>query len=120
MNMSKLKLFIHTVFWDILYVLPTNYFFLLPGIAKINVAFFFCVVITFILVSLNRIVEEQQTDWKRQRWQKMKIRILQKLLRGQSEMLHQLPEKAHNWDVAIGLQESINDILVCYVCYLLF
>lgn len=64
------------------------------------------------LFSSFRLVQEQQTDWKRHRWQKIRPKLLRKLLTQQEDLVKQLPEKASAWDVTMGIQQSIQRMLV--------
>eukprot|EP00795_Rhopilema_esculentum_P016198 gene16198-7569_t len=60
-----------------------------------------------------KVIQEQQSDWKRHRWQKIRPKLLRKLLGQQEELLKQLPEKAIGWDVTIGVQQSIERMQSC-------
>ena len=60
----------------------------------------------------GRLIKEQQADWKRHRWKKIKTKLLKRGLEAQRELVRKLPDKTQYWDVTIGIQESINELMV--------
>ncbi|GFO25145.1 dynein beta chain, ciliary-like, partial [Plakobranchus ocellatus] len=60
-----------------------------------------------------RVIEEQQSDWKRHRWQKMNTKFLREETNKQLDIVRALPEDVFTWDVYMGLHESITTIQAC-------
>ena len=60
----------------------------------------------------NRVIKEQQTEWKRHRWQRIKTKLLKRGLDAQYELVVKLPDRAHSWDVTLSLEETINEFMV--------
>ncbi|KAK6172547.1 hypothetical protein SNE40_016179 [Patella caerulea] len=60
-----------------------------------------------------RVIEEQQTEWKRHRWQKMNTKFLREETNKQLAIVRGLPEDVFTWDVYMGLHESITTIQSC-------
>ncbi|KAL3885754.1 hypothetical protein ACJMK2_025795 [Sinanodonta woodiana] len=60
-----------------------------------------------------RVIDEQQSEWKRHRWQKMNTKFLREETSKQLEIVRALPEDVFTWDVYMGLHESITSIQVC-------
>ena len=65
-----------------------------------------------------RLIDAQQSEWKRHRWQKMNVKFLREETNKQLETVRNLPEDVFTWDVYMGLHESITNIQVKYrLCY---
>eukprot|EP00794_Sanderia_malayensis_P011161 gene11161-12333_t len=60
-----------------------------------------------------KIIQEHQNDWKRHRWQRIRPKLLRKLLVQQQDLVKQLPDKAFGWDVTIGVSLTIEDMMSC-------
>lgn len=60
-------------------------------------------------------MQEQQNDWKRQRWLKLDTKLLQNILDQQLEEVRALPSRSHSWDVHIGMLDSVVDMQVSNV-----
>ncbi|GFS27875.1 dynein beta chain, flagellar outer arm [Elysia marginata] len=60
-----------------------------------------------------RVIEEQQSEWKRHRWQKMNTKFLREETNKQLDIVRALPEDVFTWDVYMGLHESITTIQAC-------
>lgn len=61
-----------------------------------------------------RVIDEQQSEWKRHRWQKMNTKFLKEETNKQLDIVRGLPEDIFTWDVYMGLHESISTIQVGY------
>ena len=59
-----------------------------------------------------RVIDEQQAEWKRHRWQKMNTKFLREETNKQLDIVRALPEDVFTWDVYMGLHESITTIQV--------
>lgn len=59
-----------------------------------------------------RLIKEQQNDWKRHRWHKIKTKLLKRGLEAQCELITKLPDKALCWDITSSMEESINELMV--------
>lgn len=59
-----------------------------------------------------RVIDEQQSEWKRHRWQKMNTKFLKEETNKQLDIVRGLPEDIFTWDVYMGLHESISTIQV--------
>ena len=59
-----------------------------------------------------RIIDAQQSEWRRHRWQKMNTKFLRQETNKQLDMVKSLPEDVLTWDVYMGLHESIATIQV--------
>nr|KAG5694043.1 hypothetical protein BaRGS_025622 [Batillaria attramentaria] len=57
-----------------------------------------------------RVIDEQQSEWKRHRWQKMNTKFLREETNKQLEIVKGLPDDVLTWDVYMGLHESITTI----------
>ena len=57
-------------------------------------------------------VQEQHTEWKRGRWQRINTKLMRKATEAQQDVVTSLPSKCHQWDVFIGMQQSVLDIQV--------
>ena len=57
-------------------------------------------------------MQEQQNECKRQRWLMLDTKLLQNMLDEQLEQVNSLPPRSHNWDVHIGMLDSIVDMQV--------
>ncbi|XP_071095883.1 uncharacterized protein [Haliotis cracherodii] len=60
-----------------------------------------------------RVIDEQQSEWKRHRWQKMNTKFLKEETSKQLDIVRALPEDVFTWDVYMGLHESITTIQAC-------
>ncbi|ELU01784.1 hypothetical protein CAPTEDRAFT_107783 [Capitella teleta] len=60
-----------------------------------------------------RLIEEQQSQWRKHRWQKMNTAFLKEETTKQVEIVRALPEDVCTWDVYLGLMESITTIQAC-------
>ncbi|KAK7479591.1 hypothetical protein BaRGS_00029140 [Batillaria attramentaria] len=60
-----------------------------------------------------RVIDEQQSEWKRHRWQKMNTKFLREETNKQLEIVKGLPDDVLTWDVYMGLHESITTIQAC-------
>ncbi|XP_056010102.1 uncharacterized protein LOC125667097 [Ostrea edulis] len=60
-----------------------------------------------------RVIDEQQSEWKRHRWQKMNTKFLKEETNKQLDIVRGLPEDIFTWDVYMGLHESITTIQAC-------
>nr|XP_022320176.1 dynein beta chain, flagellar outer arm-like isoform X6 [Crassostrea virginica] len=60
-----------------------------------------------------RVIDEQQSEWKRHRWQKMNTKFLKEETNKQLDIVRGLPEDIFTWDVYMGLHESISTIQAC-------
>ena len=69
------------------------------------------------LFSMHRVIEEQQSEWKRHRWQKMNTKFLRDETNKQLEVVKGQPEDVFTWDVFTGLYESITNIQVSRSLY---
>ena len=65
-------------------------------------------------------IDEQQSEWKRHRWQKMNTRFLREETNKQLEIVKGLPDDVLTWDVYMGLHESITTIQVCCLLLIVF
>jgi len=59
------------------------------------------------------VIDEQQAEWKRHRWQKMNTKFLRDETNKQLDIVRALPEDIFTWDVYMGLHESITTIQAC-------
>ena len=59
-----------------------------------------------------RIIDDQQVEWKRHRWQKMNTKFLREETNKQLDIIKDLPDDVYTWDVYMGLHESISTIQV--------
>lgn len=59
-----------------------------------------------------RVIDEQQSQWMKHRWQKMNTAYLREETNKQVEVAKALPEEIFTWDVYMGLYESITTIQV--------
>ena len=57
-------------------------------------------------------IDDQQSEWKRHRWQKMNTRFLREETNKQLDIVKGLPDDVLTWDVYMGLHESITTIQV--------
>lgn len=62
-----------------------------------------------------RIIDEQQSEWKRHRWQKMNTKLLWEETNKQMEIIKALPDDVLTWDMYIGINESITTIQVSHL-----
>ncbi|XP_057302207.1 uncharacterized protein LOC130636487 isoform X2 [Hydractinia symbiolongicarpus] len=60
-----------------------------------------------------RLIRDQQMEWKRHRWHKIKTKLLKRGLDAQYDIIRRLPDKAHGWDVTLSLIEMINELYSC-------
>ncbi|XP_052258855.1 uncharacterized protein LOC127863384 isoform X2 [Dreissena polymorpha] len=60
-----------------------------------------------------RVIDDQQDEWKRNRWQKMNTKFLREETNKQLEIVRGLPEDVFTWDIYMGLHESITNIQAC-------
>ncbi|XP_076457719.1 uncharacterized protein LOC143291635 isoform X3 [Babylonia areolata] len=60
-----------------------------------------------------RVIDDQQSEWKRHRWQKMNTKFLREETNKQLEIVKGLPDDVLTWDVYMGLHESITTIQAC-------
>ncbi|XP_070202269.1 uncharacterized protein [Littorina saxatilis] len=60
-----------------------------------------------------RVIDDQQSEWKRHRWQKMNTKFLREETNKQLEIVRGLPDDVLTWDVYKGLHESITTIQAC-------
>ncbi|ESO89558.1 hypothetical protein LOTGIDRAFT_125094 [Lottia gigantea] len=60
-----------------------------------------------------RVIDEQQSEWKRHRWQKMNTKFLREETNKQLEIVRNLSDDIYTWDVFMGLHESITTIQSC-------
>lgn len=60
----------------------------------------------------NRAIQDQHTEWKRGRWQRINTRLMRKATDAQLEVIHSLPGESQEWDVYHGMEDSIWDIQV--------
>ncbi|XP_066025345.1 uncharacterized protein [Pocillopora verrucosa] len=60
-----------------------------------------------------RAVQEQHTEWKRGRWQRINTKLMRKATEAQTDVVTALPFEAHEWDVFIGMHDAILDIQAC-------
>ena len=60
-----------------------------------------------------RVIDSQQSEWRRHRWQKMNTRFLRQETNKQLDLVKSLPEDVLTWDVYMGLHESIANIQDC-------
>ncbi|XP_052060514.1 uncharacterized protein LOC127700861 isoform X4 [Mytilus californianus] len=60
-----------------------------------------------------RVIDDQQAEWKRHRWQKMNTKFLREETNKQLDIVRALPEDVFTWDVYMGLHESITTIQAC-------
>ena len=60
----------------------------------------------------TRIIESQQDQWKRHRWQKMDTEFLRAECDKQLMIVRSLPDDVFAWDVYMGLTESITTVQV--------
>ncbi|XP_069115919.1 uncharacterized protein [Argopecten irradians] len=60
-----------------------------------------------------RVIDEQQAEWKRHRWQKMNTKFLREETNKQLDIVRALPEDIFTWDVYMGLHESITTVQTC-------
>ncbi|XP_053409232.1 uncharacterized protein LOC123561373 isoform X4 [Mercenaria mercenaria] len=61
----------------------------------------------------KRVIDEQQGEWKRHRWQKMNTKFLRDETNKQLDIVRALPEDVFTWDIYMGLHESITNIQAC-------
>lgn len=54
-----------------------------------------------------RTLQEQQQEWKQERWQTMNTKYLREATNDQLTTVKTLPDETHSWDVTRGLEESI-------------
>ena len=66
---------------------------------------------------LYRVIDEQQSEWKRHRWQKMNTKFLREETNKQLDIVRALPEDVFTWDTYMGLHESVTNIQVRGVFY---
>ena len=59
-----------------------------------------------------RAVQEQHTEWKRGRWQRINTKLMKKATEAQTDVVTALPFEAHEWDVFTGMHDAILDIQV--------
>ena len=59
-----------------------------------------------------RVIDTQQSEWKRHRWQKMNTKFLRQETNKQLDIVRALPDDILTWDVYMGLHESIANIQV--------
>lgn len=57
-------------------------------------------------------IDEQQGEWKRHRWQRMNTKFLRDETNKQLDIVRALPEDVFTWDIYMGLHESITNIQV--------
>eukprot|EP00057_Strongylocentrotus_purpuratus_P006394 XP_011660868.1 PREDICTED: dynein beta chain, flagellar outer arm [Strongylocentrotus purpuratus] len=60
-----------------------------------------------------RTLQEQQQEWKQERWQTMNTKYLREATNDQLTTVKTLPDETHSWDVTRGLEESILVIQAC-------
>jgi len=58
------------------------------------------------------VIKEQQNDWKRHRWQRIKTKMLKRGLDAQYDLVMKFPDRVHSWDVTLCLEETINEFMV--------
>ena len=71
-----------------------------------------------IFLKKNRVIKEQQSEWKRHRWQRIKTKLLKRGLDAQYELVVKLPDRVHSWDVTLSLEEAINEFMVSFFYFL--
>ena len=59
-----------------------------------------------------RVIKEQQNEWKRHRWQRIKTKMLKRGLDAQYDLVMKFPDRVHSWDVTLSLEETINEFMV--------
>ena len=59
-----------------------------------------------------RAVQEQHTEWKRGRWQRINTKLMKKATEAQIDVVTALPVESHEWDVYVGMHHAILDIQV--------
>ena len=59
-----------------------------------------------------RAVQEQHTEWKRGRWQRINTKLMKKATEAQTDVVSALPFESHEWDVFVGMHHAILDIQV--------
>ena len=62
--------------------------------------------------SKYEVIQEQHSEWKRGRWQRINTKLMWKATEAQFNVIRSLPDEAYNWDVYIGMRDSILDIQV--------
>ena len=62
-----------------------------------------------------RAVQEQHTEWKRGRWQRINTKLMKKATEAQIDVVTALPFESHEWDVFVGMHYAILDIQVSFV-----
>ena len=62
-----------------------------------------------------RAVQEQHTEWKRGRWQRINTKLMKKATEAQIDVVTALPFECHEWDVFVGMHHAILDIQVSFV-----
>ena len=62
-----------------------------------------------------RAVQEQHTEWKRGRWQRINTKLMKKATEAQIDVVTALPFESHEWDVFVGMHHAILDIQVSFV-----
>ncbi|XP_020627063.1 dynein beta chain, flagellar outer arm-like isoform X2 [Orbicella faveolata] len=60
-----------------------------------------------------RAVQEQHTEWKRGRWQRINTKLMKKATEAQIDVVTALPLESHEWDVFVGMHHAILDIQAC-------
>ncbi|XP_055866060.1 uncharacterized protein LOC106055129 isoform X2 [Biomphalaria glabrata] len=60
-----------------------------------------------------RIIDEEQTNWKQQRWQRVNTAYLREETSKQLELIRALPDEVFTWDVYMGMNKSITTIQEC-------
>ena len=59
-----------------------------------------------------RAVQEQHTEWKRGRWQRINTKLMKKATEAQLDVVSALPDESHEWNVFIGMHQAILNIQV--------
>ncbi|KAH9514965.1 hypothetical protein Btru_021540, partial [Bulinus truncatus] len=60
-----------------------------------------------------RIIDNEQSEWKKQRWQRINTTYLRDETSKQLEMIRSLPDEVFTWDVYMGMNKSITTIQEC-------
>lgn len=60
-----------------------------------------------------RAVQEQHTEWKRGRWQRINTKLMKKATEAQMDVVNALPVESNEWDVFVGMQHAILNIQAC-------
>lgn len=59
-----------------------------------------------------RAVQEQHTEWKRGRWQRINTKLMKKATEAQLDVVSALPDESNEWNVFIGMHQAILNIQV--------